>query len=86
MTCKSHIGDKDNLNLLTQFIALFTILHYFLSNKTITNLARARKEPVKNLSGIPFYPTRGKEPTKLKCQSYRGYSIFCFSKGHHIYC
>ena len=86
MMCKSHTGDKDNLNLLTQLIALFTTLHYFLSNKSITNLASDRKEPVKNLSGIPFYHTRGKEPTKLNCQSFKGYSICCFSKGSHIYC
>lgn len=61
---------KDNLNLLTQFIALVTILHY-LSNKAITDLAKARKEPVKNLSGLPFYPTRGKEPTMLNYPSFK---------------
>lgn len=85
MTCKSHTGDKDNLNLLTQFIALVTILHYFLSNKAITDLAKARKEPVKNLSGLPFYPTRGKEPTMLNYPSFKEYSTCCSSRGHHIY-
>lgn len=64
MMCKSHTGDKDNLNLLTQLIALFTTLHYFLSNKSITNLASDRKEPVKKLIRNTLLPHKRKRAHK----------------------